>query len=64
MVENAGQLDIKVCGATGCCFVPHLDNGESNFNSGSTDRFEGQASLQQCDHFEVGHTKKSNYQET
>lgn len=53
MIENAGQLDIKICGDFDCCFVQHLDNKELNFQSGTQDRFEGPASLFECNMFEV-----------
>ena len=53
MIENVGQLDIKICGDSDCCFVQHLDNDEVNFQSGDQDRFEGPASLFECHNFEV-----------
>ena len=38
MIEDVGQLDIKICGDLNCCFVQHLDNSEINFQAGTQDR--------------------------
>jgi hypothetical protein len=53
MIENTGQLDVKVCGQSDCCFVAHLDNSEINFQSGDEDVFEGAGSLFECNNFQV-----------
>ena len=48
MIENVGQLDIKICGDYSCCFVQHLNNKEFNFSTGKEDLFEGSDSLLEC----------------
>ena len=53
MIEDVGQLDIKICGDLNCCFVQHLDNSEINFQAGTQDRFEGAGDLLQCYEFQV-----------
>ncbi len=48
MIEDVGQLDIKICGDKSCCFAQHLDNSETNFRPGDTDRFDGPVGLMEC----------------
>ena len=48
MIEDVGQLDIKICGDLSCCFIQHMDNSEINFLAGKEDLFEGPASLLEC----------------
>ena len=48
MIEDIGQLDIKICGDYSCCFIQHMDNSEINFSTGKQDLFEGPASLLEC----------------
>ena len=53
MIEDLGQLDIKICGDVNCCFIQHLDNTETNFEAGDEDRFNGAAGLLECFDFQV-----------
>ena len=53
MIEDVGQLDIKICGDISCCFIQHLDNGNLNFQAGSEDRFDGSGGLLQCNNLQV-----------
>eukprot|EP00093_Oithona_nana_P001323 01323.XXX_2706_2142_1 [CDS] Oithona nana genome sequencing. len=48
MIEDVGQLDIKICGDVSCCFIQHMDNSGINFLAGQEDLFEGPASLLEC----------------
>ena len=54
MIEDVGQLDIKICGDISCCFIQHLDNGEINFEAGTVDRFDGAGGLLECHEFIIG----------
>ena len=53
MIEDLGQLDIKICGDVNCCFIQHLDNTDTNFEAGDEDRFNGAAGLLECFEFQV-----------
>ena len=51
MIEEIGQLDIKVCGYQHCCFTTHLDNDDTNFERGDLDVFAGPGAIVQCNEF-------------
>ena len=53
MIEDVGQLDIKICGDISCCFIQHLDNSETNFRPGDEDVFTGAGGLLECFNYEV-----------
>ena len=66
MIEDVGQLDIKICGDYSCCFIQHMDNSGINFLAGQEDLFEGPASLLECYEYLVNNSvwkslKKSHF---
>ena len=56
MVEDAGQLDVKICGDKSCCFTQHLNNADTNFRPGKLDIFSGPGSIFECNNFEISDT--------
>lgn len=60
MIEDLGQLDIKVCGDVSCCFIQHLDNDQVNFQAGTIDRFEGASGLLECFNFQVKNNERKH----
>ena len=56
MVEDAGQLDVKICGDKSCCFTQHLNNPDTNFRPGKLDIFSGSGSIFECNNYEISDT--------